>query len=125
MIGNSYLQALCDYPDEDTSINQLLELLKSKEQRFFDSLHEEIDIELCNEKELNYLTKISALIDYSLQLINKDVPAWLRNEKLSFEKPYYYSNRISDFDKIRLQYSCPSPFKIRNIYFDIENIKRV
>ncbi len=125
MIGNRFLQDLCDYPDEDTSINQLLELLKSKDKNFLNSLQEEIDFSLCTEKELIYLTKISALIDYSLQLINMEVPDWLRSEKLCFSKPYYYSKKISDFDKIRLQYSCPSPFRIRNIYFDIESIKRV
>ncbi len=125
MIGNSYLQNLCDYPDEDTSINQLLELLKSQDTNFIDSLYEEFDLELCTEKELNYLTKISALIDYSLQLINKVVPNWLRDEKLCFDKPYYYAKNISDFEKIRLQYTCPAPFKTRNIYFDIESIGRV
>ena len=31
MIGNKYLQELFAYPDKDTSINQLLELLKSKD----------------------------------------------------------------------------------------------
>ncbi len=55
MIGNKYLQALCDYPDEDTSINQLLEFLKSKDSEFLDSLYAEINIECCNEKELIHL----------------------------------------------------------------------
>ncbi len=35
MIGNDYLQSLYEYPDEDTSLNQLLELLKSKDKLFF------------------------------------------------------------------------------------------
>ena len=30
MIGNRYLEELCNYPDEDASISQLLELLKYK-----------------------------------------------------------------------------------------------
>ncbi|MBS3976844.1 MAG: hypothetical protein KGZ75_09010 [Syntrophomonadaceae bacterium] len=125
MIGNSYLQSLCDYPDEDTSINQLLELLKAKDKKFIDSLTEEIDINLCNEKEIEYLTKASALIDYNFQLHNIDVPAWLRNEKLIFKKPYYHSKRITDFEKIRLMYISPAPFRQRNVYFDLESISRV
>lgn len=126
MIGNSCLQALCDYPDEDTSINQLLELLKAKDKKFIDSLNEEIDISLCNEKEIEYLTKISALIDYNLQLHNIDVPQWLRNEKFIFKKPYYYhADRISDFEKIRLIYSSPAPFRLRNAYFDLASISRI
>ena len=95
MIGNKYLQALYNYPDEDTSLNQLLDLLKSKDEKFIDSLKEEIDIELCNDKELEYLTKVSALIDYYLQLHNIDVPDWLRNDKLCFKKPFYYQRRIT------------------------------
>lgn len=125
MIGNSYLQSLCDYPDEDTSINQLLELLNTKEKKFIDSLIEDVDLDLCNEKEVEYLTKVSALIDYYFQLHNIDVPNWLRNDKLTFKRPYYHSKRISDFERIRLMYSNPSPFRQRNAYFDIESIRRV
>ncbi|MBS4026328.1 MAG: hypothetical protein KGZ96_11715 [Clostridia bacterium] len=125
MIGNSYLQSLCDYPEEDTSINQLLELLKAKDKKFIDSLTEEVDINLCNEKEIEYLTKVSALIDYNFQLHNIDVPKWLRNEKLAFNKPYFYSKRISDFEKIHLMYSNPAPFRQRNAYYDLTSISRI
>lgn len=34
MIGNKYLQTLFNYPDEDTSLNQLLEMLKYKDMKF-------------------------------------------------------------------------------------------
>jgi hypothetical protein len=58
-------------------------------------------------------------------LHNIDVPSWLRNDKLTFKRPYYHSKRISDFEKIRLMYSNPAPFRQRNAYFDIESIRRV
>lgn len=126
MIGNKYLRDLSNYPDEDTSFNQLLELLKSKDSKFIDSLKSEpVDIDLCDDLEIKYLTKASALIDYYLQLHNLEIPSWLRNKKLRFKKPYYHSKRISDFDKFRLQYTNPSPFRARNVYFDLESIKRV
>jgi len=125
MIGNEYLQALCDYIDEDTAINQLLELLKFKDKKFISSLTEEVNIDLCNENEIEFLIKVSALIDYHLQLHDIEVPSWLRNDKLKFEKPYYHSKRISDFEKIRLLYSNPAPFRARNVYFQLEGIKRV
>jgi hypothetical protein len=126
MIGNKYLRDLSNYPDEDTSFNQLLELLKSKDAKFIDSLKSEpVDIDLCDDLEIKYLTKASALIDYYLQLHNLEIPSWLRNKKLHFKKPYYHSKRISDFDKFRLQYTNPSPFRARNVYFDLESIKRV
>lgn len=125
MIGNKYLQALFNYSDEDTSLNQLLELLKYKDMEFIDSLKEPIDINLCNDKEIKYLTKISALIDYYLQIHDIEIPGWIRDDKLKFDKPYYYSRRISDFEKFKLQYSNPSPFKARNVYFDLESIERI
>jgi len=125
MIGNKYLNDLFEYPDENTSINQLLELLKSKNMKFINSLYEPVDIGNCNDEETRYLTKVSALIDYYLQLYDMEVPDWLRDERLRFEKPYFYSKRISDFEKVKLQYSDPSPFKARNVYFDLHGIERV
>lgn len=125
MIGNKYLKDLFEYKDEDTSINQLLELLKSKDMKFINSLNNPIDIDNCNDEEIKYLTKVSALIDYYLQLHNIEVPDWLRDKRLSFEKPYYHSKRISDFEKLKLLYNNPSPFKARNVYFDLQGIKRI
>ena len=91
MIENKYLKDLFEYPDEDTSINQLLELLKSKDVDFINSLYNPIDIDKCDEKEIKYLIKVSALIDYHLQLHYIEVPDWLRDERLRFEKPYFHS----------------------------------
>ena len=126
MIGNKYVQDLFNYSDEDTSLNQMLESLKSKDMNFIDSLkYEPVDINLCNDEEIRYLTLISALIDYYLQLQGIEVPHWIRNEKLRFEKPYYHSKRISDFEKVRLIYANPAPFRVRNVYFDLEGIGRV
>ena len=126
MIGNKYLQVLFSYEDEDTGINQLLELLKYKDMKFIDSLENEtVNLELCNSEEIEYLTKISALIDYYLQIHNIEVPSWLRDEKLQFDTPFYHSKRISDFEKLKLQYTNPSPFKIRNVYFDLGGIGRI
>ena len=125
MIGNKYLKDLFEYPDEDTSINQLLELLKSKDMKFINSLYEPIDIDNCNDEEIKYLTKVSALIDYCLQLHDIEVPDWLRDERLKFEKPYFHSKRITDFEKVKLQYINPSPFKARNVYFDLHGIRRI
>lgn len=125
MIGNKYLKALYNYPDEDTSLNQLLELLRYKDMKFIDSLNESVSLDLCNEDEIKYLTKVSALIDYCLQIHELEVPDWLRDNRLRFSKPYYHSKRINDFEKFRLQYTCPGPFKARNVYFDLHGIQRV
>lgn len=126
MIGNKYLQDLFNYPDEDTSLNQLLELLKYKDMKFISSLsNKPIRLDLCTAEEIIYLTKTSALIDYYLQIHGIDVPNWLRDEKLLFDKPYYYSRRISDFEKFKLQYTNPAPFRARNVYFDLDGLGRV
>jgi hypothetical protein len=125
MIGNRYLSKLFAYPDEDTGINQLLELLKSRDREFIDSLDRPVDLDLCTRKEVEWLTKVAALIDYYLQLHGMDVPDWLRDERLVFEKPYYHPKRIGDFEKMKLQYTNPGPFRARNAYFDLEGIGRV
>jgi|GEM_PF-445080 len=126
MIGNKYLQDLFNYLDEDTSLNQLLELLKYKDMGFINSLNNEtINLELCTKEEIVYLTKVSALIDYYLQIHGLEVPNWLRDARLKFDRPYYHSKRISDFEKVKLQYTNPSPFKIRNVYFNLDGILRI
>lgn len=125
MIGNRYLQALFAYPDEDTSLNQLLELLVSRDMDFILSLEEPIDLDECTEAEVVYLTKASALIDYYLQLGELAVPTWLRQEKLQFDVPYYHTKRIDDFTKVKLQYTSPAPFRARNVYFDLQGIQRI
>lgn len=125
MIGNKYIKVLFEYPDIDTSLNQLLELLKSRDNKFIDSLYEGMDIGTCNDSEIRYLTLISALIDYYLQIYGLEVPDWLRDERLSFDKPYYHSRRISDFDKVKLLYTSPAPFRARNVCFDLEGLKRI
>ncbi|MBU3209669.1 hypothetical protein KPL28_08445 [Clostridium algidicarnis] len=126
MIGNKYLQDLFNYLDEDTSLNQLLELLKYKDMGFINSLNNEtINLELCTTEEIVYLTKVSALIDYYLQIHGLEVPNWLRDARLKFDRPYYHSKRISDFEKVKLQYTNPSPFKIRNVYFNLDGILRI
>lgn len=125
MIGNKYLKSLYEYKDKDTSLNQLLELLKSKDNSFTESLYKPVDINECTDKEIEYLTVAAALIDYYLQVYGIEVPNWIRDEKLIFDKPYYHSRRISDFHKVKLLYTNPAPFKIRNVYFDLSGIQRV
>lgn len=125
MIGNKYLEELFNYPDEDTALNQLLEMLKNKDEKFINSLNEPINLTLCDKKEIEFLTKVSALIDYYLQIHGLEVPDWLRDDKLSFKTPYYHPRRISDFDKIKLQITCPGPFRARNVYFDMSGLERV
>ncbi len=116
---------LFEYPDEDKSLHQLLELLSSRDQKFIESVYDSENIDRCTDKEIRYLTLASALIDYYLQLNGFDVPDWLRAETLSFKKPYYHSKRISDFEEVKLMYSSPAPFTARNVHFDLDGIKRV
>lgn len=126
MIGNRYLQDLFNYEDEDTSLNQLLEMLKYKEESFIKSLEDQpVELDLCTPEEVIYLTKASALIDYYLQTHDLPVASWLRHDKLQFDRPYYHSKRLSDFEKVRLQFTSTGPFRARNVYFDLDGIERV
>ncbi len=126
MIGNKYIKKLFNYLDEDTSINELLELLKYKDLNFIDSLKkEDINLDLCTNDEIIYLTKVSSLIDYYFQLHELEIPKWIRDKRLQFNKPYYHSKRINDFERLKLQIESPSPFRRRNIYFELDSITRV
>lgn len=126
MIGNKYIEGLFNYPDEDTSINELLELLKYKDPNFIDSLKkEDINLDLCTNDEIKYLTKVSSLIDYYFQIHEFEIPKWIRDERLQFDMPYYHSKRINDFERLKLQIESPSPFRRRNVYFELDSIVRV
>lgn len=126
MIGNKYIEGLFNYPDEDTSINELLELLKYKDPNLIDSLKkEDINLDLCTNDEIKYLTKVSSLIDYYFQIHEFKIPKWIRDERLQFDMPYYHSKRINDFERLKLQIESPSPFRRRNVYFELDSIVRV
>lgn len=126
MIGNKYIDELFNYPDEDTGINELLELLKYKDPNFIYSLKmEDINLDLCTDDEIRYLTKVSSLIDYYFQIHELEIPKWIRDERLQFDRPYYHLKRINDFEKLKLQIESPSPFRRRNTYFDLDAIVRV
>lgn len=126
MIGNKYIDELFNYPDEDTGINELLELLKYKDPNFIYSLKmEDINLDLCTGDEIRYLTKVSSLIDYYFQIHELEIPKWIRDKRLQFDKPYYHLKRINDFEKLKLQIESPSPFRRRNTYFDLDAIVRV
>lgn len=119
MIGNRYLDQFYKDFDEGTCLNQLLQLLKSKDKGFIKSLTTDpIEVDLLNESECFFITKVSALIDYNLQAHGIVVPLWLRHPKIR-------RKRLSDFEKIRLIYASPAPFRNRNVYFDLEAIKRM
>jgi|SRR6056297_445601 len=125
MIGNKYIKSLFAYEDEDLALSQLLEMLKFDDRDFINSLYSALDLSICNKEEIKFLTKVAAITDYYLQLKNKEVPSWLRDSRLEFDTPYYHSKRISDFEKFRLQYSVPAPFRNRNVYFDLDSLIRV
>ena len=126
MIGNNFLEEFFNYQDEDTSINQLLESLKYKDSNFISSIKREyVNLDLCTHDEIEYLTKISALIDYYFQIYELGFPNWIRDERLQFDRPYYHLKRINDFEKLKLQIESPSPFRRRNTYFELDSISRV
>ena len=126
MIGNKHLEELFNYQDEEASINQLLEFLKYKDPDFIYSLKKEyVNLDLCTYDEIKYLTIISGLIDYYFQIHELEIPKWIRDERLQFNRPYYHVKRINDFDKFKLQIENPSPFRRRNTYFDLDSIVRV
>lgn len=57
--------------------------------QFINNLYEILNIDDCNDEEIKYLTKVSALIGYYFQLNDMKIPKWLRGEKLRFKKQMY------------------------------------
>jgi len=126
MIGNRYLKKLYEYEDTDMSLNQLLEYIKFKDKEFIKSIFEyPVNLDECNSKEIFFLTLTAAIIDYFFQINEIDIPEWIRDERLVFQEPYYYSKRLTDFEKIKLQFSNPAPFRRRNVYFELEGLQRI
>lgn len=125
MIGHEGLEKFYHYPDQDTGFNQLLGLIKSRDAAFIQSLDKAVKLEACSPEETNYLTKAASLIDYALQKEGLPVPHWLRDDRLVFSRPYYHSRRLTDFDRVRLLYTNPGPFRARNVYFDLEGLGRI
>ena len=126
MIGNSYLRNLYSYEDMDTSLNQLIEYIKSKDKGFLDSIFDEpVDLDACDSDEMFFLTISSAIMDYFFQVNEIDIPKWIRDKRLAFDAPYYYSKRLTDFEKVKLQFTNPGPFRRRNVYFELDGLQRV
>ena len=93
---------------------------------FIESIFEyPVNLDNCNSKEIFFLTLTAAIIDYFFQINEIDIPEWIRDERLVFQEPYYYSKRLTDFEKIKLQFSNPAPFRRRNVYFELEGLQRI
>ena len=105
--------------------NKLLELLATKDPGFLESLTVPLEIATLDEAERHYLTIIFAIIDHQLQLSQLAVPTWIRDRAFCFDQPYFHSKRLSDFEKVKIQYTVPGPFKARQVYIDPDGLKRV
>lgn len=90
MIGNKFLNALYLCKDENTSLNLLMESLKRKDPALIKSLQVPENIDSCTDDEKRFLTIAAALIDYYLQNCGTEVPDWLRNKQLCFDKPFFF-----------------------------------
>ncbi len=86
---------------------------------------EPVDLDACDSEELFFLAISSAIMDYFFQVNEIDIPKWIRDERLAFDTPYYYSKRLTDFEKVKLQFANPAPFRRRNVYFKLDGLQRV
>ena len=126
MIGNKDLMELYSYKDRDTSINQLLELLKTPNMEFVKNLHDfQLDINKLSEDEKVFLTIAATLIDYVLSKHNLTLPKWVNDSELKFTEKFFYSKRISREERLRLLNSAPESFRKRNVFFDLNSITRI
>ncbi len=124
MIGNKFMRSLFEEKDRDFAISELLEYLKFVDDTFINKI-KIVELENITEEERQFLTITSALIDFFLQKNDLEIPEWIRDSKLVFDEPHFYQQRIEDIDKIKLMINNPAPFRNRNIFFDLDSIKRV
>jgi hypothetical protein len=68
------------------------------------------DLDACDSEELFFLAISSAIMDYFFQVNEIDISKWIRDERLAFDTPYYYSKRLTDFEKVKLQFKKSSSF---------------
>ena len=66
---------------------------------------------IMQEIEENGFCRVSVL-----EVKRRTIKPLERDERLVFKEPYYYSKRLSDFEKVKLQFSNPAPFRRRNVY---------
>ncbi len=126
MITNNYLKMFYEYPDRDTSINQLLEFLRFKHPKFLANIKDEIpQFDLLNEDEKCFLIIVSALLEYCLSDMQEKIPNWINDDFLRFKEPFFYNRRLTNRDKEHLLRESPETFKKRNVYFLLEGLERV
>src|SRR6056297_783453 len=84
-------------------INQMLDDFRSFKIEFPSSIsNKKLEI---NSDAFKIMVGILA---YIASKEHRTVPMWVSNEKLSFDYPYYLSNRLDSADKVRLFITSPS-----------------
>ena len=83
---------------------------------------------ISNEKLVNHSDAFKIMVGILAYIASKehyDVPSWVANKKLSFEHPYYLSNRLTPQDKVRLVVTSPSILVYKKIFLDVQGLSRM
>lgn len=127
MIDNKYLNELYKINDRNDALNKLLEDLYKRHEKIIKEISIEVPkLNLCNKKELDFLTICAAIIEYKLMELHQVIPPkWLFDNRLKFKKPFFYQKRFLDGKKENLLESNPAPLKQRNVYFELSSLTRI
>lgn len=122
MTGNRLLDYLLSIGDDNTSICELLELIKKDENYVLSLCNDGVpNFDNLDEIRILSIAKLCAILDYKLGL--KRLPSWVCDKRLYYDKPVYIG-RMDDFTKVKVFIFAPQAFLSRNIYFNIDGLKR-
>lgn len=123
MTGNKLLDYLLDVGDDNSSICELLELIKRDEDYVIDLCKDGgiPNLDELNENTTLLVAKLCAILDYKIGL--KRLPSWVCDKRLYYDNPIYVG-RMDDFTRAKVFIFAPQAFLSRNIYFNIDGLKR-
>lgn len=121
--NNKLLNHLLSFPDDDTIICELLELIIHHENVVVDALKQSPIVDYTNADLVLTLAKICTILDY--KLANKyTLPKWVYDKRFYYDYAIYVGKHLSDFDKVKCFLVAPKTFRDRNIYFDLKGLER-
>lgn len=137
MTRNRLLDYLLSF-DSDTSICELLELIRKDKQMVIDLCKESNPSVDYSDKDLVFrVAKICTILEFKIGKYgskyrefyanpNGDgiLPGWIYDKRFYYEIAIYVGKHLDDFTKAKMFISAPQPFLNRNIYFNKDGLER-
>lgn len=138
MTGNELLDYLLKL-DDDTSICELLELIRSNKENVIELVNKSNPSIDFNDKDLVIrVIKICTILEFKIGKLSLAVyrafcgnpngddilPSCLFDERLHLDKPLFVGKHLDEFTRARMFLLAPQAFLNRNVYFDLNGLER-